>query len=247
MNLPHLKEAFIYTFLSFIFHTIILKLSRFVFSNLVCTQTYLKQKEEEKLDWDSRIMSSIHACISTIIAYYAIFTEPKILDDMFLFNTPLFTQVISYTCGYIFADMPIVIAQNDKMMFIHHAMGITGLSASTTSGLCAGTLIIFLTTEITTPFMNLRWFLSQSGMKDNYLYYANGLFATLLWFVFRILIIPLYFFKMLEQWDLYVQVGTFLFYQCFLYAAILSILNVLWFYKIMNGLISVLFAKKKKE
>lgn len=247
MSFPHLQEAIIFTFASFIFHTVLLKLSRIIFSKFLFTKIYLEQNDAVKLDWDSRIMSTIHAIISTILAYHAIFTHPKLLEDLYFYYQPSFTFVISYTVGYLMADMPIVISQNDYMMCIHHGMGILGLSTSTTTGLASGTLIFFLTTEITTPFMNLRWFLYQSGLRDNIFYYANGLFGTLLWFVFRVLIIPYYYYLFYNQFETFQTLRPLLYHQCYLYAFTLNSLNLIWFYKIMNGLLSVLFGKKKSQ
>merc|ERR1712139_59845 len=50
-----------------------------------------------------------------------------------------------------------------------HFMGLVGIAA-----------------EITTPFINLRWFLAESDMKSGRLYIINGMLIVVLWFIFRI-------------------------------------------------------------
>lgn len=41
-------------------------------------------------------------------------------------------------------------------------------------------------TELTTPFVNQRWFFEQAGLKESRLYVINGALMWLSWFVIRI-------------------------------------------------------------
>ena len=55
--------------------------------------------------------------------------------------------------------------------------------------------VIFSFTEATTPFVNFRWFLYETDLKNSSLYAVNGLVLWLSWFVIRIALIPFIVYK----------------------------------------------------
>jgi hypothetical protein len=103
--------------------------------------------------------------------------------------------------------------------------------------------------EVTTPFVNLRYFLSQLGYKDSSLYVWNGFMMTLLWFLFRIcygfyiglwiwrmhagiISIPSFSTRWISIWGNY---------------GVAYFLQWLWFVKIVKGASKVLIGDPKKE
>eukprot|EP01080_Neovahlkampfia_damariscottae_P007995 gene7995-12460_t len=231
-----------------IFFVVLFFTSRFVFSYLLFTKTYNALSFRKKLDWDCRINSTINAIVGVYYMVYTYLYLPEAFDDFFNFWNPVFTYSLSFTCGYFIQDIVIVIYEFDVPMLIHHAMGVTGLFLSTSTGLAGPVLIVYLGTEITTPFLNARWFLSELGYKETTLYLLNGLTGTVLWLIFRIGVIPYFYYKLYFLWDHFLEhTPMAMVVICLLYATILNLLNSFWFYKIMSGLMKILKGDKKKE
>jgi hypothetical protein len=87
--------------------------------------------------------------------------------------------------------------------------------------------------------MNFRWFLDVSGYKNSVIYLVNGLTATLLFGIVRTGYIISFYLKTYEQWNKIIAYPAILVITLLLLANLVHILNIIWFYKIMKGLIKV--------
>ena len=110
-------------------------------------------------------------------------------------------------------------------------------------------MMSILLLEVTTPFVNLRYFLSQLGYKDSTLYFVNGLIMTILWFVFRIcygLYIGIWIWRMHDQ---IAAMPSFITRWVSIWGGytVAYLLQWLWFVKIMKGAIKVLLAEEKSD
>lgn len=70
---------------------------------------------------------------------------------------------------------------------IHHGTAITIFLLLLVVELGHSLGIAAILLEVTTPFVNARWFLDKCGLKSSTLYMANGLAMTLLWLIVRVL------------------------------------------------------------
>lgn len=129
----------------------------------------------------------------------------------------------------------------DYPMLIHHVVGIIpfSLGAYYKQFISWGPPIVL--TEISTPFVNLRWFLFITGQTSSPLYAVNGLGMWLAFLLCRIIWIPLalkdlflnldtYMFKYWLPITLPVVVGVFIAYG----------LSSYWFYLITKGLVKTI-------
>jgi hypothetical protein len=98
---------------------------------------------------------------------------------------------------------------------------------------------LFLT-EASTPLVNLRWFLSESNLKESRLYIIVGLLMTLVFFVARILFMPYTLYLLLSNPNILNTLST---YRAFCDGIVggavfvsIYILNIYWFYLMMRGL-----------
>ncbi|MBA0712297.1 hypothetical protein Golax_011407 [Gossypium laxum] len=146
---------------------------------------------------------------------------------------------------------------------IHHFLSLTAVAYSMMTG--EGQLYTFmvLISETTTPGINLRWYLDTAGMKRSRAYLINGVVIFVTWLVARILLFMYLFYHVYLHFD---QVKVFLdchlnvnllSYNCFIFAFstkqvklvhsyglllifvvpfILSVMNLMWFGKIIKGL-----------
>ncbi len=104
-----------------------------------------------------------------------------------------------------------------------------------------------LTSELSTPFINNRWFLLSLNLKNSKMYLCNGFMILILFAIFRILpIIPLWklFYNSIgtDSWNYVIIYDKFL----ILFTNIpLDVLNIYWFFKITDNCIRNL--KKPKS
>jgi hypothetical protein len=102
-------------------------------------------------------------------------------------------------------------------------------------------------TEITTPFVNQRFFFDKSGMREGSLYVVNGLIMTLLWFLIRVVFCGWMCYRLLEMRVTLMTLSPFslstvIFSYCVGYA-----LQLFWFKKIFKGALKVVFGSSKSD
>lgn len=98
-----------------------------------------------------------------------------------------------------------------------------------------------LIVEFSTPLVNMRWFLYACGYsKDSVHFFLNGISMTMVFFLARIMTIPVYWFKVYSVLDspLWTKLKYFrhlMVVTCFF----LDIINVYWFKKMFKGALVV--------
>ncbi len=89
--------------------------------------------------------------------------------------------------------------------------------------------------ELTTPFINARWFMDKAGMKSSMLYLVNGLIMLVSWFLLRVLLFGYMGWRIVVMWD---QIMTLTGVQksavIFAYTVGYG-LQLFWFKKILRG------------
>ena len=139
-----------------------------------------------------------------------------------------------------------------KQNLLHHFLTITGSSVGIWLGGSIGTVSnITAFTEITTPFVNNRYFLSLHNKSDGKCYLYNGLMMTFSFFIFRCvfmsyLVVGLTIGSLrdnnyhlgapeLQRYAIYVSICLYF---------ILLALNFVWFHKMVKGAIKHLNKQK---
>jgi hypothetical protein len=135
------------------------------------------------------------------------------------------------------------------LLIIHHSMAMAGVLGAALTGIAHGYTLAVLFTELTTPFLNLRWLLHTAGLKDSRIYLVNGLLMLKAWLIARIALF-LFLFKHLADhwmeiaaeelptWCLLLLVGG---------PPILFVMNVFWLVKIVQGAVKLLTSSRKKK
>ena len=131
-------------------------------------------------------------------------------------------------------------------MTVHHAVGIFCFSAALYKGVGHVYVLAMLVTEITTPFVNLRWWLDKAGRKNSRVYLANGLAMLALWTVFRVAFFPIYFWYVYATWGrVHDSISAFWRLWPILMPLVFFLLNLRWFVAILRGAKKALAGKKK--
>jgi hypothetical protein len=152
----------------------------------------------------------------------------------------IFHHMIGFTAAYLSSVSPR--ASSNAQMKFHE----TVLYVQTT-GCFSFNLIIRLLSEISTPFINHRWFLLTLNMKYTKHYLYNGYLILLTFFFFRVVPIPPLFIHlcsvtfMPQVWQLHVIVMLNL-----IFSFSIDALNLFWFRKIALGAIKTRNESKQK-
>ena len=101
-------------------------------------------------------------------------------------------------------------------------------------------------TEISTVFLNIRAMMADHKLTDNVLYYLNGLVLTWAFFVFRVCfyyymifwkILDYAFYRYHAFWMQYPPEDRWLCYTCLVMYTAMFLLQLVWFSKILYGVL----------
>ena len=194
----------------------------FLFWNFITS--IIQKTTNKKMDYVSRVYSSIHAFISS-------FNSASYLLGYSSLNT--FQTGMSFTVSYAFHDILYLIRRpkTDYAMIVHHALLILGnipyLIPSFHEGIYSkfdyGIAVLFLA-EISTIFLNNSWFLFKNNNTKSW-HFKFNVYATLTTYVvFRII------------------TYTYINYMCYLdryytfmpFSLCITSFNYYWFYKLLK-------------
>lgn len=212
-------------------------------------QGYAKLKEKEKIEWKNRGFSTFHALVVAAASLYLL-TVSDLFDDatkdeLLINRTSTFSDTtLGISIGYFLADFAMIFyyfpALGGMEYVLHHGLSMFSIIQSLLSGQAQIYILMVLFSEITTPFVNLRWYLDIAGLKNSKLYVYNGVALFFGWLIARILLFIYFFYHMFTHFDQVKKVYTLGFYSLLTAPPALAIMNVFWFLKIARGLVKTL-------
>ncbi|KMZ76364.1 Transmembrane protein 56 [Zostera marina] len=119
---------------------------------------------------------------------------------------------------------------------LHHFLSLVSLVYTRFSGEGQLYTYMVLISEATTPGINFRWFLDTAGMKKSTLYLMNGIMMLFSWMLVRILLFIYVFYHEYFHFDQIMKMHRFGFLLVVVVPSVLTVMNVLWFGKIIKGL-----------
>ncbi|XP_058626049.1 TLC domain-containing protein 4-B isoform X4 [Onychostoma macrolepis] len=157
---------------------------------------------------------------------------------------------VAITCGYLFYDL-VLLACNwstmgDTFFVCHHLAALYAYGFVLTRGVLPYFANFRLISELSTPFVNQRWFFEALAYpRTHRLVVANGVAMAVVFFLVRIAVMPPYWAKVFgtfgtpafERLGLAAQVAWIVSCIC------LDILNTIWMYKITRGCYKVITGK----
>ncbi|KAM5293881.1 TLC domain-containing protein 4-like isoform 1-T3 [Glossophaga mutica] len=202
---------------------------------------------EKKIEWNSRVVSTCHSLVVGILGLYIFFFDEATISDPLWGNSSLAKVNIGIASGYLISDLLVLLLHwkviGDKFFVIHHCTALYGFSVILREGLLQYIGNFRLLAELSSPFVNQRWFLETLKYpKFSRANVANGVLMTAAFFLARIAAIP----PMYRL--LYSVVGTEAYARLGLLAQVswvgsclvLDVMNVMWMVKISRGCLKVL-------
>ncbi|KAI3526397.1 hypothetical protein L1887_05649 [Cichorium endivia] len=155
---------------------------------------------------------------------------------------------LSMSIGYFLSDLAMIIWTYPTLggfeYILHHGLSMLALGQALLSGQVQFYILIVLFTEVTTPFVNLRWYLDVAGKKNSTLYMLNGVAMFAGWLVARVILFVFFFYHLFTHFDQLKQVYPMGYYSVLTIPPALAVMNLVWFRKIAKGLIKTLTNSK---
>ncbi|KAF7243498.1 Transmembrane protein 56-B [Varanus komodoensis] len=203
--------------------------------------------QKKKIEWNSRTVSTFHASVVGAFCLYILLYDEAVNADH-VWGEPSTVQLnLAITSGYLISDLLLIIfywkAIGDIYFIIHHLVALYAYYFVLDRGLLAYFANFRLLAEFSTPFVNQRWFFDVLGYsKASKANIINGLLMTIVFFLARIIVIPVYYTNVASE------VGTEAFYKLglaaqsawFISSIVLDIMNLIWMVKITKGCYKVI-------
>ncbi len=156
--------------------------------------TYARLERDKRGYWCASMVSTVHAVLITFMSVRALARDERLASGAdFFYSTPQSLQATRCFVGYIFSDLVLSVWYRARWPgwqenLAHHVMIL--MTWSVFIGTRSGQFLAMVAhiCELTTPFVNQRWFLYEAGLKSGKVYFYNGLVMVLLWFVTRIVL-----------------------------------------------------------
>lgn len=211
-----------------------------------------------RMNWNSRVVSNFHALIVLMLCIVVLMDmdgSGLMVHQRIDLLTPMSHFICCYSAGYFIYDLALIIVTYPHLgglgMVTHHLMGIVTVWVVCSWQSGAFFYCAFGLTELTTFFVNLRWFLEVLDKKQSKAFVVNGALMWLTWTIARIppvVLVPKVF------WDnhklLFSEFPPFVTLVCVVNYVLISILNLYWWWRISAGLVkhlSIYLKQKKKK
>ncbi|KAK2829326.1 hypothetical protein Q7C36_017316 [Tachysurus vachellii] len=218
------------------------------------TRGYGKLPPNKINEWNSRLVSTVHAVIVGLFCLYILWFDDAVNTDPVWGDPNLVKLNVAITCGYLLYDL-LLLACNwstmgDSFFVCHHLAALYAYGYVLTRGVLPYFANFRLISELSTPFVNQRWFFEALAYpRSHRLVVANGVAMAVAFFLVRIAVMPPYWAKVFgtfgtpafERLGLGAQVAWIISCVC------LDVLNVVWMYKIARGCYRVITGTSGKK
>ncbi|XP_033133831.1 TLC domain-containing protein 4-like [Brassica rapa] len=188
-------------------------------------KSYSALTKVERTEWNNRGISTLHAIFISLMALY------------FVLFSDLFSDQRSLQGLIVFRSSPL---SSFGLGIFHHCLSGVAVAYSLFSGEAPLYTYMVLLSEVTTPEINLRWYLDISGLKRSKAYLINGVAIFLAWLTARILLFVYMFYHVYVHYDQVAMMHPFGYLLVFVVPVALSVMNLMWFGKIVKGLMKTL-------
>jgi len=172
---------------------------------LKTTKHYPKLALVDRIEWQTRVVSSMHSCIVFPICLWVVLTDNELAaNPLFGRSWPVY-YCFSIGIGYFGSDFIQVVYYGIPPvvpLVCHHVFASWGFFVAMSNiggGAWFGAALLL--TEAANPFSNVWWMLEKAGRKDTRAYAIIGYCFALSWLVFRVLINPYIIWKLYMFWD----------------------------------------------
>ncbi|CAI9754479.1 unnamed protein product [Fraxinus pennsylvanica] len=208
-------------------------------------KSYSSLAKSKQIEWNNRAISTSHAIFIATMSLYLtlcsdLYSDDQLRGPITLRSSKLSTSALGVSVGYFITDLGMILwfySSLEGMEYvIHHLLSLTGVTYAMLTGEAQVYTFMVLISEATTPVINLRWYLDEAGMKRSRAYIINGVVMFLAWLVARILLFVYLFYHAYLHYNQVKQMYLFGRVLVLVAPSVLTVMNLIWFWKIFEGL-----------
>ncbi|KAF5190426.1 Transmembrane protein 56-b [Thalictrum thalictroides] len=208
-------------------------------------KSYVSLTKIQRIEWNNRCISTVHAFFISAMSLYFVFFSELYSDNRHAGLVPFRSSSVStftlgISVGYFLTDIGMILwfypSLGGMEYVLHHLLSIVSVAYSMLSGEGQLYTYMVLISETTTPGINLRWYLDTAGLKRSNAYLINGVVIFLSWLVARVLLFGYLFYHVYLHYSQIQQMHIFGIMLVFIVPLVLSVMNLIWFSKIIKGL-----------
>lgn len=140
-------------------------------------------------EWNCRLVTVCHGALTSLLSFWSAFiTGPWPLVAMGDANTPLHTFIATFTLGYFMFDFLwcFYMGTEGIDMLLHHIISTCGIVFVLFDGYSGPELAAtILGTEISNPFLQMRWFMRETGGYQTLLAKVNDVIFMVMFICWR--------------------------------------------------------------
>jgi len=221
------------------------------------SSVYRKISVEDQVEWDSRVVSTIHAFVACVGGCYGIFFDPTFNHDRFIFSYSFISDlIVTNTAAYWIFDFLLILRYFKKLgepgIVLHHIIGIIPFLFGRyhSEMLFYGCMMIL--TEFSTPFVNNRWFIAII-LKNNpkspvgQFEVPNGLAIWLSFVICRVIMLPILLHRLWFYQEDILKCHLTSTIPIVIGCVLVTVLSYYWFYKITKGIMKKLNERAKER
>ncbi|KAG0539905.1 hypothetical protein BDA96_03G362400 [Sorghum bicolor] len=221
-----------------------------------CFKCYNMLNNTQKVEWNNRGFSTLHALVAAAVSFYLVMISDLFNEDahnsiIIDRKSWLSDSMFGVSIGYFLTDLTMILlyfpSLGGKEYLLHHGLSMYAIGLALLSGKAHMYILMVLFTEVTTPFVNLRWYLDVAGQKTCNLYLYNGVALFVGWLIARIILFIYMFTHMYFHFDQARSIFTLGFYSLVGVPSAVAVMNVFWFWKILKGMVKTLSKRKRSE
>jgi len=208
-----------------------------IISPILFPKSYKQLSDRKRLSWDIHVVSLVHSVAITALSVPLLLDETLQKDKVFGYDEYA-GNVYAIACGYFLWDslVSLYYVKQFGVGFLVHGASCFGVYLFAYRPFLNYYGAAFLMFELSTPFLNLHWFMDKVGATGSLLQMINGVmlvstffFVRLVWGIYMSYQTLLSVLPVLDQVPLFLQV---------IYGGanvVLNTLNVFWFFKMLNA------------
>lgn len=210
----------------------------------------------QKVEWNNRGFSTFHALVAAAVSFYLVMISDLFNEDVHNgtiidIKSWLSDSMFGVSIGYFMTDLAMILwyfpSLGGKEYILHHGLSMYAIGLALLSGQAHMYILMVLFTEVTTPFVNLRWYLDVAGQKTSNLYLYNGVALFVGWLIARIILFIFLFTHMYFHFDQAKSMFPLGFYSLLTVPPAVAAMNVIWFSKILKGMVKTLSRRKHSD
>ncbi|XP_029440994.1 transmembrane protein 56-like [Rhinatrema bivittatum] len=206
------------------------------------SRRYRELPAGKKCEWDSRCVSTAHALIVGSFCLYILAFDEEVNADPIWGEPGLVKLNVAITCGYLLYDMLLLARywnlMGDAFFVCHHLAVLYAYGYVLNRGVLPYFANFRLISELSTPFVNQRWFFDILGQpRSSWPVLLNGFAMVAVFFLVRIAVIPSYYGQVFATFgtEAFERLGTGPQVAWVVSSGVLDVLNLLWMYRILRG------------